>query len=115
MTGAWFTAMWFMVAAGGGAVARHQVNRLGTGWRGTLAINVAGAFAVGLLLATEPGHDTATVLGAGLFGSFTTFSTFALEFAEAPRRIRLVILVGTIGLGLAAAVLGHAIGRVGHA
>lgn len=104
------TAIWFVLAAAGGAVARHQVNRLGTGWRGTLAINVVGAFALGLLIASEPGHDTITVVGTGLIGSLTTFSTFALEFAEAPRRLRLVIVVGTVGLGLAAATLGHSLG-----
>jgi CrcB protein len=104
------TPIWFVLAAAGGAVARHQVNRLGTGWRGTLAINVVGAFALGLLIASEPGHDAATVIGTGLIGSLTTFSTFALEFAEAPRRLRLVIVVGTVGLGLAAATLGHSLG-----
>lgn len=100
------TAMWFVLAAAGGAVVRHQVNRLGTGWRGTMALNVLGAFALGLLVASEPGQATVIVVGTGLLGSLTTFSTFALEFAEAPRRIRLVILVGTVVLGLAAAALG---------
>ncbi|MDW3214073.1 MAG: CrcB family protein [Ilumatobacteraceae bacterium] len=104
------TAMWFVLAAAGGAVARHQVNRLGTGWRGTMALNVLGAFALGLLVAAEPGQATVIVVGTGLLGSLTTFSTFALEFAEAPRRIRLVILVGTVVLGLAAAALGCSLG-----
>ncbi len=104
------TAIWFVLAAAGGAVARHQVNRLGTGWRGTMALNVVGAFALGLLLASEPAHRTVTVVGAGLLGSLTTFSTFALEFAEAPRHLRVMILVGTVSVGLAAATLGHALG-----
>ena len=104
------TALWFVLAAAGGAVTRHQVNRLGTGWRGTMALNVAGAFALGLLIASDPGDSTSTVVGTGLFGSLTTFSTFALEFAEAPRRIRLVILVGTVSVGLAAAALGYSLG-----
>lgn len=104
------SAIWFVVAAAGGAMARHQVNRLGTGWRGTLVINVAGSFALGLLLASDLGHDAAIVFGTGLLGSLTTFSTFALEFAEAPRRVRALILVGNVGLGLAAAALGHAFG-----
>jgi fluoride exporter len=103
------TAIWFVLAAAGGAIVRYQVNRCGTGWRGTLAINVVGAFALGLLLASEPGHGAATVVGTGLIGSLTTFSTFALEVAEAPRRVRLVIVVGTVGLGLTAAALGHAL------
>ncbi len=100
------TAVWFVVAAAGGAVARHQVNRLGTGWRGTMALNVVGAFALGLLVGSDASDATLTIAGTGLCGSLTTFSTFALEFAEAPRRIRLVILVGTVLLGLGAATLG---------
>lgn len=103
------TVVWFVVAAAAGSVARHQVNRLGTGWRGTLALNVVGAFALGLLLASEPHDVTVTVVGTGLIGSLTTFSTFALEVVEAPRRTRLVILVGTVGLGLGAAALGHSL------
>ena len=104
------TAVWFVLAAAGGAIARHQVNRLGTGWRGTMMLNVVGAFALGLLVASNPGDSTLTVLGTGLFGSLTTFSTFALEFVEAPRRIRLMILAGTVLLGLAAGALGYSLG-----
>ena len=100
------TAIWFVLASAGGAVARHQVNRLGTGWRGTMALNVAGAFALGLLAGSGPAQATSTIVGTGLCGSLTTFSTFALEFAEAPRRIRLAILVGTVVLGLGAAAIG---------
>ena len=100
------TAVWFVLAAAGGAVARHQVNRLGTGWRGTMALNVAGAFALGLLAGSGPAHSTSTIIGTGLCGSLTTFSTFALEFAEAPRRVRLAILVGTVVPGLGAAAIG---------
>jgi fluoride exporter len=104
------TALWFVLAAAGGAMTRHQVNRLGTGWRGTMALNVVGAFALGLLVGSDAGDATLTVVGTGLCGSLTTFSTFALEFAEAPRRIRLVILVGTVALGLGAAALGFSLG-----
>jgi len=102
--------IWFVLVAAGGAIARHQVNRLGTGWRGTMALNVFGAFALGLLAASDPGGTTLTILGTGLCGSLTTFSTFALEFTEAPRRTRLVILVGTVTLGLGAAALGYSLG-----
>lgn len=104
------TAIWFVVAAAAGAVVRHQVNRIGTGWRGTMAINIVGSFALGVLVATEPAQATLTVAGTGFLGSLTTFSTFALEFSEAPRRQRLVILVGTVGLGLASAALGYTLG-----
>lgn len=104
------TAVWFALAAAGGAVLRHQVNRLGTGWRGTMALNIVGAFALGLLIASEPALGTLTVLGTGFLGSLTTFSTFALEFVEAPRRIRILSLTGTLLFGLAAASLGYSLG-----
>lgn len=103
------TAIWFVFAAAGAAVARHQVNRLGTGWRGTMALNVVGAFGLGFLAGAGPAQATSTIVGTGLFGSLTTFSTFALEFSEAPRRIRLVIVTGTVVLGLGAATIGWSV------
>lgn len=104
------TATLFILGAAAGAAARHLVNRLGTGWRGTLALNVVGAFALGFLLATDAGNDTTTVVGVGVLGSLTTFSTFSLEVVESPRRNRLVIVTATLVLGLAAAAAGHALG-----
>lgn len=103
-------AVWFVLMAAGGAAVRHRVNRLSTGWRGTMALNVVGAFVLGLLMASDPGGPVLTIVGTGLCGSLTTFSTFALEFVEAPRRTRLVILAGTVILGLGAAALGFSIG-----
>lgn len=104
------TAALFLLAAAGGAVARHQVNRLGTGWRGTLWLNVVGAFVLGWLLAADPSGATRTVVGSGMLGSLTTFSTFSLEVVEAPRWHRLVIVTATVVLGLGAAAIGHALG-----
>jgi CrcB protein len=104
------TAALFVVCAGAGAALRHLVNRLGTGWRGTLALNVVGAFALGAVLASDAANDTITVVGVGLLGSITTFSTFSLEVAEAPRRNRIVIVSATLVLGLGAAALGHTVG-----
>jgi len=50
----------------------------------TLAINVLGAFALGLIMAAagrNPSFDPRTLLflKVGICGGFTTFSTFALE------------------------------------
>lgn len=101
------TAALFVLGASTGAVLRHLVNHLGRGWLGTVALNTAGAFALGVLVASDPGPDTLTVIGVGLLGSLTTFSTFSLEVVEAPRRRRLVIVSSTLVLGLGAAALGH--------
>lgn len=82
----------FLVMLGGavGAGARHLVGRAalaiwGPGFPvGTLAVNVVGGLAMGLLagwLATRASGDEALryLLGVGLLGGFTTFSAFSLE------------------------------------
>ena len=83
-----------LVAAGGaiGAALRHLVNlaslRLvgpGFPW-GTMAVNVAGCFAMGVfveLLARRfnASNELRLFIGAGVLGGFTTFSAFSLDFA----------------------------------
>ena len=103
------TAVAFLIAAGLGSAARHGVNQLGFGWKGTALVNVAGALLLGLLVGTDPARSTATVVGMGFLGSLTTFSMFALEVAEAGRWQRLVILTVTLVAGIGAAALGHAL------
>ena len=85
-----------LVALGGavGAVARHQAGRGMTALLGpaavsafpwaTLAVNVVGSLAMGLLAGWLARHgsggETARLLlGVGLLGGFTTFSAFSLE------------------------------------
>lgn len=104
------TAALFLAGAGLGALVRHLVNRIGLGWVGTLAVNVVGAFALGVLVATDPGGRTTTVIGAGLLGNLTTFSTFSLEASEGPARRRMTVIAVTLTLGLAAGALGYSIG-----
>ena len=79
-----------MLGGGVGAAARYGVGllsqaRLGQSWPGTLAVNVAGGFAMGLLagwLALRGGAEPwRLLLGTGLLGGFTTFSAFSLETA----------------------------------
>lgn len=46
---------------------------------GTFVVNLAGAFALGLLAGAALTGTTYRLLGTGLIGAFTTFSTWALE------------------------------------
>jgi CrcB protein len=83
-----------LVAAGGavGASLRHLVNMAAmrlTGanfpW-GTLAINVAGSFAMGVFIATlgrrfNASNELRLFVATGILGGFTTFSAFSLDFA----------------------------------
>ena len=46
---------------------------------GTLTVNVLGSFGLGLLTFSGAGTDTIYLLGTGVCGAFTTFSTFSFE------------------------------------
>ncbi len=84
----------------------------------TLVANIVGAFALGLLVGrvwpTAPGWVRAG-LGAGLLGSFTTFSALAVAVVALSSAGEWMpaaaYLVATLALGLAAAALGL---RLGH-
>jgi CrcB protein len=81
---------------------------------GTLAVNLSGAFLLGLLAGASLDGDARLLLGAGAIGSYTTFSTWMLEtqrIEEAgKRRLAIVNVVLSIGLGLGAAALGRVVG-----
>lgn len=82
---------------------------------GTLAVNVSGAFLLGLLAGASVDGDARLLFGAGLLGAYTTFSTWMLEtqrIAEAgKRRIAVTNVILSIALGLAAAALGRLVGQ----
>lgn len=82
----------FLVMLGGaiGSAARYGVGRLGVAllgpafpW-GTLAVNIVGGFLMGLLGAAlvrvgEEAEQARLLLGVGVLGGFTTFSSFSIE------------------------------------
>jgi CrcB protein len=80
----------------------------------TLAVNVSGSFLLGLMAGAAVKDDARLILGAGLLGAYTTFSTWMVEtqrIGEAGRRrIAVTNVVLSIVLGFAAVALGHAIG-----
>ena len=105
-----------LVAVGGftGAVCRHAVAVAlpgGFPW-GTLAVNVAGSFALGVLLyeahlADVLSAETRLVVGTGFLSSFTTFSTFAVETAGLAPPLAVANVAANYSLGLLAVLLGR--------
>jgi CrcB protein len=81
---------------------------------GTLAVNLSGAFLLGLLAGTSVGGDARFVLGIGALGSYTTFSTWMLEtqrVGEAGnKRVAIANLLLSIAFGLCAVALGRFLG-----
>lgn len=81
---------------------------------GTMAVNVSGAFLLGLLVGTGVDGDARLVLGAGALGSYTTFSAWMLEtqrvWEAGKRRVAVANLLLSIALGLAAVAFGRLLG-----
>lgn len=109
------------VAGGIGAALRYLVDRALTPARGglplgILVVNITGSFALGVLtgLGTVVAPQIATVVGAGLLGGYTTFSTVHVETVllaqRGRRRDAAVNLFGTAILAVVAAAAGYALG-----
>jgi CrcB protein len=115
-------AVLMAVAAGGaaGSVARWLVGVaaarfLGTGFPwGTLAVNVLGGFAIGVLaevLSRGAPPLLRPLLITGFLGGFTTFSAFALEAVSLARPLALLYVAVSVALTLGACALGMGIAR----
>ena len=86
-----FNLLLVVVGGGIGAGIRHLTNigalrLVGPNYPwGTMAINIVGSFAMGLFIAAlmrRGGSDQLRLFVAtGIFGGFTTFSAFSLDFA----------------------------------
>ena len=116
-------ALLVAVAGAAGALCRFGVGSA-VGERSfpwsTLAINVGGSFALGLLLTVAAGRawpdDVTTPVAIGFLGAFTTFSTFTWEAVSLERADRLALAAGyvalSVALGLVAAAAGQRLGHV---
>lgn len=116
------------VAAGGavGSLLRYHAGRLvanlaGPGnafpW-GTLAVNIAGSLAMGVLLgwlargnlAAQTAENARLLLGVGLLGGFTTFSAFSAEMVTMLHRGQAGLAAGyaaaSLVAGMAAVIIG---------
>lgn len=105
---------------GVGAIARFALDaavggRLGTAFPyGTLVVNVSGAFLLGALAGAAVGPTANRLVGTGLLGAFTTFSTWALEShrlaEDGHTRPSAANFIISLVLGLGAAWAGRRVG-----
>lgn len=122
-----FRRPWFPVLAGGliGSAARVGVSYLLPAAPGrlpvaTLIVNLTGSLLLGFYLARRERTVTAPLSlqfwGIGVFGSFTTFSTFSIEVAHLLAQGRAATAVGYIASsiigGLILALAGQRLGSV---
>ena len=113
------TVLLVFLGSGLGAVLRYSADRwvtarLGPAFPvGVLLVNVVGSFALGLLLALVSG-PALTLLGTGVCGGLTTFSTFSADTVRLVERSRYrhaaLNAVANVVLGVVALSLGHALG-----
>ena len=100
-----------------GIVRRHTS---GSFPLGTMIINVSGSLVLGLIVglvsASVLTHGWQLVLGTGLMGGYTTFSTASLEtvrLVEDRRRLAAAVNgIGMLVIAVAAAAGGYALGRL---
>jgi len=114
--------LWLGIAAlgGVGAVGRFLLDaavslRSGRDFPlGTLAVNVSGAFALGILLGASLEGDALLLAGTATLGSYTTFSTWMLEThrlsEDSEWGLALANVLVSVAVGLGAAALGRALG-----
>lgn len=112
-----------LVALGGalGSVLRYLVGLasallLGVGFPwGTLAVNIAGSLAMGLVIGLAASkfqltNELRVFIATGILGGFTTFSAFSLDFALLYERkdygLAGLYLAGSVGLSILALFAG---------
>jgi CrcB protein len=119
-------ALLVVLGAAVGAPLRYLTDRAVNGrhdslfpW-GTLAVNVAGSFLLGLLFAGARAHGVSpqvtALLGTGFCGALTTYSTFGYEtvrlFAGRSHFHAVANVVASITAGLGAAFCGAAVAQL---
>jgi fluoride exporter len=102
---------------GVGAVARFALDgavsrRVGREFPyGTLAVNLVGAFVLGVFVGLALSDATYRLLGIGLVGAFTTFSTWAFESHRLGEDRRLGMGVANFAVSLVLGVTAAWAGR----
>jgi CrcB protein len=114
--------VWSLVAVAGavGAPLRYVVDVLvsersaGAFPLGTMVVNVSGAFVLGLITGLAMYHglpkSSREILGTGLIGAYTTFSTFSLETMQLLEDGELQQALTNVAVSLVAGALAAAAG-----
>jgi len=107
------TALLVALGAAVGAPLRYVAGHLlddRMPW-GTLAVNVAGSFLLGLFTALSLTDSELALLGTGFCGGLTTYSAFAVHTHDRGPRLGSAYAVLTIGLSLGACAVGYLVGQ----
>jgi fluoride exporter len=105
------------LAGGAGAFARFLVDglvseRLGSGFPwGTFAVNVSGAFVLGVVAGSTLHGDALVLVATGVLGSYTTFSTWMFESHRLGEDGQSWLLLANVALSVAAGLAAVALGR----
>ena len=106
------TPLLVALGAAVGAVVRYWVGHHLDGrtpW-GTLLVNVAGSFVLGLVVGANPSPDALALLGTGFCGGLTTYSAFAVRTRDQAHSrgaaAGAAYAVATVVLAVAACALG---------
>jgi fluoride exporter len=82
----------------------------------TLTVNLIGSFILGFITSASVSHIMMLLVGTGMLGSFTTFSTFKFESIQLLRKERkkafFVYLILSYGGGLLLAYVGLLLGEM---
>ena len=119
------TYLWIAIGSALGGMARYACSRavaLSYGetfpW-GTLVVNIAGSFIIGVIAAASAPEsrfvvspNARTFLMVGLCGGFTTFSSFSLQTLELIRNRDFAEAFGNVFLSVAACLAAVAIGYI---
>jgi len=108
------------VLGGAGSIARFLLDgavaaRFGRDFPyGTLAVNLSGSLALGLLVGAALASDAYRLAGTGLLGAYPTFSTWALEShrlgEDGQLRLGALNFAVSLVLGVGAAWFGRRLG-----
>ena len=129
MVNARVMTVWLAVAVGGaiGSMLRYGIGQLTTNVLGTtpvlatFTVNVSGSFLLGIFYALcndrlVTSIELRVLIGVGLIGGYTTFSTFSFEtirLIESGESIKAIAnIIANLSFGIGAAYLGILMGKI---